>query len=190
MDDVSNVSAIVEDLGSVLSHVTRSESALPISPLHTSFRDFLTDEARSGIFHVNLDNVHDELALATLRTMQAQLEFNICKFDTSYLLNSEVLDLAERIEANIPLALWYSCRFWADHLRCVSTFNSDVFESLQVLMKERYLFWLEVLSVRGEVSYAQTALLSLQGWLSFMNNEVRISMTFVFLCTCLATQLG
>jgi hypothetical protein len=46
-------------------------------------------------------------------------------------------------------------------------------------MKERFLFWLEVLSVRGEVAIAKPALLSLQGWLNQMHDKVSISTMFV-----------
>jgi hypothetical protein len=162
-DDHYEISVIIKNLGSLLSHVTPSESALPVAPLHTSFRDFLSDP-RSGDYYVDLNDVHDDLALGTLRTMEAELKFNICKLETSYLLNSEVPDLEERVARNISPALSYSCYFWADHLRA-SKFNPDVFKTLQVLMKERFLYWLEVLSVRGEVSIAQRALFSLQGWL-------------------------
>ncbi len=106
--------------------------------------------------------------------MQAELKFNMCKLETSYLLNSEVRDLKKRIEDSISYILWYSCCFWADHLAGVSEFNSNVFESLQVFVKDKFLFWLEVLSVRGEVVVAKPVLLSLQGWLNQMRDKVII----------------
>lgn len=184
-DDFRDVSDIVKDLGSLLSHVTPTESTLPIAPLHTSFRDFLTDKTRSGNFYVNLDDVHVKFASATLRTMQAKLQFNICKLETSYHLNSEVKDLKQRIEDNIPHALSYSSRFWADHVARVFEFNSEVFEALRNFMKERFLFWLELLSVRGEVRIARPSLLSLQVWLAHINDRVRFFYSF----GCLMTKL-
>jgi len=179
MDGRYTVSAIVENLGSLLNHVTPGESALPVSPLHTSFRDFLTDKTRSGVYYINLDNVHGSFALATLRTMQAQLRFNICKLETSYLFNSQFLDLKKRVEDNVLLALWYSCRYWGDHLARVSKPDPEVFESLQVFMRERFLFWLEVLSVRGEVAIAKSTLLLLQGWLNQTHDKVGTSTLFI-----------
>ena len=165
----------LNNLGSPLIHVTPSESALPLA-LHTPF---LTNGTRSGDFYVNLNNIHVGFALATLRTLQAELQFNICKLETFYLLNSEVSDLKKRVADNISSALSYSCRFWADHLARVSEFNSDVFGSLLVFMKERFLFWLEVLSVRGEMGIAKPALLSLEGWLNQMHNKVSILNMFI-----------
>ena len=178
-DSPTNVPAIVEELGSLLCHVIPPESGLPVAPLHTSFRDFLTDKSRSGDFYIDLDNAHEELALATLQTMQQELKFNICKLETSYLLNSEVPDLQTRIEDNISSALSYSCRFWADHLAHVPKFDSNMFKSLQAFMKEQFLFWLEVLSVKGEVAVAKPALLSLLWWLKQMKDKVSISMTSI-----------
>ncbi len=175
------VVGVVGHMGSLLSNVTSSNSTLPIAPLHTSFRDFLTDETRSREFYVNPEDAHDEFALATLRMMQAELRFNMCKLETSYLPNSEVVevvDLKKRVEDNIPFALSYSLHFWADHLAHVSKFSSDVFESLQAFMREKFLFWLEVLSVRGEVAVANSALLSLQGYLNQLHDKVSISMMF------------
>jgi len=174
--DVSNV---IKYMGSLLSNVNPSDSTLLIAPLHTSFRDFLTDPERSHKFYVNLDNIHRQLAYATLGKMQEMLRFNICELETSYCLNSEVPDLEDRIEKYIPPALSYSCRFWADHLAQVPMFDTDVFQGLQLFMEENFLFWLEVLSVRGEVPVATKALLMLRTWLDQMRDEVSIPNTVI-----------
>ena len=170
------VSAVVKHMGSLLSNVAPSTSTLPIAPLHTSFRDFLTDE--SAEFYINLDNAHDDFAIATLRMMQNELKFNICKLERSYLLKSEVPDLEERIKKSISPALWYSCRFWAEHLAHVSKFDRDLFSCLRVLMEEKFLFWLEVLNVKGQLALARRALLSLQMWLDQMRDKVSILLLF------------
>lgn len=166
-----NVAPIVEHLGSLLSNT--ASTSIPITPLHTSFRDFLTDSERSGKFHVNLNDAHSQLAYGTLRTMLKLLDFNICKLTTSYSLNREVRDLDQRIKAYIPFALSYSCRFWADHLAHVPMFDNDTFECVLAVLEEKFLFWLEVLSVSGELAIATTALLSLRTWLSKIPEKVR-----------------
>src|SRR6266545_503225 len=168
------VSNVIKYMESLLSNVNPSNSTLLIAPLHTSFRDFLTDPKRSGKFYINLDNIHGRLACATLRTMQEMLRFNICELETSYYLNSEVPDLEERIEKFIPPALSYSCRFWADHLARVPRFDADMFEGLRLLMEEHFWFWLEVLSVRGEIPLAMMALVSLRKQLGHMQDNVSV----------------
>ena len=170
-----DISVIVKDLGSLLSHVGPSESELPITPLHTSFWDFLTDQNRSHDFFINMDGIHDKFTMATLQVMLAKLEFNICKLETSFCLNNEVADLKERIEKYIPSALSYSCHFWADHLASMSNYDSDIFKLLQIFMEEKFLFWLEVLSVKGELAIAKPALLVLQKWLSQISNPTNVS---------------
>lgn len=169
---------VVKHLASLLSNVSSSSLTLPIEPLHTSFRDFLTDPKRSGKFYVNLDNTHYQLAYATLRTMQEMLHFNMCQLETSYQLNREVPDLNDRIQKSIPSALSYSCRFWANHLMHVSELDINLFDVLQVLMKENFLFWLEVLSVMGEMSVASTSLLSLRVFLGQRHHRVSIHRNF------------
>ena len=183
LDIVQDVFVIVEHLGSLLSNVTPSTSEHPVFPLHTSFRDFLTNPKRSGKFYVNLDNAHDELVYATLRTMQEMLRFNICGLETSYQLNSDVLDLRDRIERCIPSALSYSCRFWAEHIARVSKFNVKLLRCVKKLMDEKFLFWLEVLSVRGELAVATTALLELRSWLGKMRGHVSVERLSCFLLT-------
>lgn len=172
IEDPLDVSDILKGLGSLLSHVTLSESALPVAPLHNSFRDYLTDKSRSGDFFVNLENVHVELASAALRTMQAELQFNICKLETSYLINSEVPDLTERIRNNISSALSYSCRFWVEHVVHVSEFHEELLKCARTLMEDKFLFWLEVMSLIGAISVASTGLMTLRGWLGKMRDKV------------------
>ena len=178
VDSKTSVCDIVKEMGSLLSNVSPSSSSL-VAPVHTSFRDFLVDSNRSGKFYVDLDIAHGQLAYATLRTMQTMLHFNICEIETSHCLNNEVPDLDNRIKAFIPSALSYACRFWADHLGHVSDFDVELFSCLRDLMEVKFLFWLEVLSIRGEMPIATTALLSLETWLSRMKlgDNVSTAMT-------------
>ncbi|KAG6325847.1 hypothetical protein ID866_13243, partial [Astraeus odoratus] len=61
--------------------------------------------------------MHKNLAHASLHILQRDLCFNICKLESSYLCNSEVTDMEERIKNNILLHLSYSCQFWMKHLQ-------------------------------------------------------------------------
>ena len=170
-DDHDSVIAIVKCLGSLLTNATSSDKTLPIVPLHTSFRDFLTDEARSGTFYINLDEAHGQLAYSCLDLMVEQLSFNICHLESSHLPNSEVPDLQSRINRYIPSTLNYACRFWDDHLDLVA-FDYDVFAKLRSVFEKRLLYWLEVLSLIGNLSLATTALLTLKGWLAKAQSTV------------------
>ena len=171
-DDNDSVTAIVQSLGSLLSNVTLTDRTLPIVPLHTSFRDFLTDVEMSGVFYIDLGEAHRQLAYSCLGHMLHNLKFNICNLETSYLSNDSISDLQSRINGCIPPALLYACHLWDDHLERVS-FEQDLVTRVQLLFEEKFLFWLEVLSLTGTVSLATPALRSLEAWLaSGDHNEV------------------
>ena len=168
----SVISATLRPLGSLLSNVTSTstDETLPIVPLHTSFRDFLTNKKKSGDFYIDLRKAHYQLARACLDLMLSDLKFNICNLETSYLPNSEIL--VSRINRHISPALFYACCFWDDHLHRLS-FNRDLLARLQSLFKTKFLFWLEVLSLKSSVDLAIPALSTLKAWLaSGHDNEV------------------
>ena len=163
--DDESVVAIVRHLGSLLSNVTSSDHTLPIVPLHTSFRDFLTNDKTSGAFYVDIDKAHHQLTHSCLGLMVHDLKFNICNLESSYLPNSKVSDLKSRIDKHIPPALFYACRFWDDHLERVC-FEQDLLVKLRLLFEKKFLYWLEILSLTRVVDAATPALLSLKAWLA------------------------
>jgi NACHT domain len=162
-DDSDRVVGILSYLGSLLSNVTPSDRTGLIVPLHISFRDFLTSK-KSDIFYVDLRNAHRQLAHSCLDLMLDRLKFNICELESSYLANRDVPDMESRICKHIPPALSYASIFWGIHLKCLA-FEDDLFAKLQFLFGEKFLFWLEVLSVKNSVGIALPALSSVLLWL-------------------------
>ena len=175
-DDDDSVTAIVRSLGSLLSNVTLTDETLPIVPLHTSFRDFLTDRNMSGDFYIDLGEAHCQLAYSCLNQMLHNLKFNICNLETSYLPNDSIPDLQSRINEYIPPALFYACRFWDDHLEHIC-FEQDLVAKVRLLFEEKFLFWLEVLSLTNTVGLATTALKSLEVWLASGNHNDEVCLT-------------
>jgi hypothetical protein len=162
------VTGILSRLGSLLSNVNSHDKNLSIVPLHTSFRDFLTNEDKSGDFCVDVRDVHHQLAYSCLNLLldpRGGLKFNICKLETSYLANDDVEDLNTRVDQHIPPALLYACRFWDDHLKHTD-FKTDLFRKVEALLKEKFLFWLETLSLTRNVRLAPSALATLNMWLA------------------------
>ncbi|KAG6333868.1 hypothetical protein ID866_5223 [Astraeus odoratus] len=113
--DHYKVNIILGFMSPLLSGVP--DKSKPIRLLHGSFYDFLTDASRSREYFVGDQTMDANLASASLSILGSKLQFNICKLDTSYLANSEVIDLEDKIKANIPSDLSYSCQFWMEHLQ-------------------------------------------------------------------------
>jgi hypothetical protein len=145
-----------------LKSVVDSEGVLRIT--HQSFVDFLIDgTACPSAFCINVESEEGRLALACLRIMKSGLRFNICNLDSSYLLNTEVTDMDLRIEKNIPSHLRYACLYWTNHLSA-SRFDEEMLKPVQDFMENRFLFWLEVMSVTKRMNAASHMLSSLVNW--------------------------
>jgi energy-coupling factor transporter ATP-binding protein EcfA2 len=103
----------ISKLGSLLD----IHSSNGVRPIHTSFRDYLTNLNRSKEFFVDLHQGHCDLAIATLTTMNRELHFHMFDLPTSHQDITAILD-------NDPLrllgsALYYSCRYWMIHLKAL-----------------------------------------------------------------------
>ena len=155
------VKSVLRPLGSLLSGVT--EDSIRVRPLHTSFRDFLTDKSRSRAFYVDIRSQDACLGLACLRVMNTELQFNMCEFPNSHLSNDDVPDLVKRVESKIPPHLSYACRFWAHHLREGASIQ-EVSAELEAFFKERLLFWLEIQSLTQQVGAAAEMLRLIVIW--------------------------
>jgi hypothetical protein len=162
------VTGLLHRLGSLLSNVNSSDNNLPIIPLHTSFRDFLTNKDKSGDFYVSVRDAHHQLSHSCLNLLLDPvdgLKFNICKLETSHLANDDVKDLNTRIDKHIQPALLYACRFWDDHLKHTD-FKMDLFRKVDTFFKEKFLFWLEALSLTINIRIAPSAFATLNMWLA------------------------
>ncbi|KAJ7899506.1 hypothetical protein B0H14DRAFT_3852819 [Mycena olivaceomarginata] len=125
-DDQRDVGEILPWLGSLLSGTTSDDD--PISPLHTSLRDFLLDNKKSGTFCLDLGpHSQEELSRACLKIMNQELRFNICGLFSLFALNSEVKELPQKVEEFISPELRYACSSTSHHL--LGTLASGVLTS-------------------------------------------------------------
>jgi hypothetical protein len=146
-----------------LKSVVDSEDILRIT--HQSFVDFLIDSTVCpSAFCINLEDEEGRLALACLQTMKSGLRFNICKLESSYLLNNEVADMDSQIKQNIQSHLCYASSYWTNHLSA-SRFNEEMLKLVEDFMENRFLFWLEVMSVTKQMNVAAHMLLLLVNWM-------------------------
>ncbi|KIJ39234.1 hypothetical protein M422DRAFT_175550 [Sphaerobolus stellatus SS14] len=158
------IQPVLKYMGALLSGITADN--IPIHPLHTSFREFLTQDKASNQFYIDIKQANCYLAWATLNTLLKELKFNICNLESSYIANTAVEDLQERIN-NISFALRYSCHNWATHICNSSAHSSSSVLSTYVteFTNSHLLFWIEVLSLEDKLQIASNELNNILLWL-------------------------
>jgi len=125
---------------------------------HASFPDFIFSYARSGSvllspdsrvvdMHCEETTHHAHLVRSCFRILKTHLRFNICDLPSSFLLDSEVLDLKDRIRAKIGDGLKYSCLHWAQHL--AQTSSDDGRREIGDFLQLKVLFWIEAMNLLG-----------------------------------------
>jgi len=159
----NSVISVVKHMGSLLSGITNH--SVPIRPLHSSFHDYLTDCSRSKRFYIDTSLHKYDIAYSTLQIMKEELHFNMCGLETSYLLNSDVPDLAQRIKQSISSALSYSCQYWAAHV-AATVFGLQLANQVRGFLHQQFLFWIEVLSLMKSVPLAAPALSAIMKWIT------------------------
>ena len=160
--DPNDVSPILLSVHSLL--ILREDIDYPVRPFHKSFPDFITDPVRctNPRFRVCPSDQHSRLLVGCLGLMNRTLEQNMCKLPDG-VTNLEVDDLQERTEQYINKALEYACRSWHKHL--VRNISVQTLEVLHHFLTEKFLFWLEVLSLLGTSRDAVDALEATSKWL-------------------------
>ena len=150
----NRIRSVLKHMGSVLSGVT--SHSIPIQPLHSSFCDYLTDPSCSKGFYVNASLHKNDLAFCMLQVMKTELHFNMCNLKSSYLLNSDIPDLAQTIKKFISSPLSYSCQYWAQHAQQATAafFCSTIAAEVKEFLDHQFLFWMEALSLLKSVHIA------------------------------------
>ncbi|CAE6499510.1 unnamed protein product [Rhizoctonia solani] len=102
--------------------------------------------------------------------LKTALKFNICQLENSYLADNEVNDLEARVAHCISPTLSYACRYWSSHLR-LSLVKDNTTQMLLDFLFERFLFWMEVLSLSRCIGIGATMMQQAQTWLWQMNGN-------------------
>ena len=138
----------------------------PVKSFHKSFPDFVTDPSRctDTRIYISPKDLHLQLAMNCLRMMNDGLVRNLLSLP-DYALNSEVEDIQTRVNDRISIALQYACRSWHNHLTEIGGDVANVISNLRIFLEEKFLAWLEVVSVIGAVGGAVVALERLMAWL-------------------------
>ena len=138
-----------------------------VQPFHKSFPDFVVDQTRctDPRFCLYPPDQHTDLLVGCLKLMSQKLKQNMCNLQDG-VTNVEVKNLKQRAGENIDKALEYACRSWHKHLSDTTLAQKlEITPILHQFLEEKFLFWLEVLSVLGATREAVDALERSQKWL-------------------------
>ena len=170
--DPEDVSPLLSSVHSLL--LLSEDLGHPVRTFHKSFPDFIVDPARCADprFRLHPPDQHAELLVGCLELMNQKLKQNMCELPDG-VINAEVKDLKQRAEQHIDKALEYACRSWHKHLKdTTSTQKLKVTLILHRFLEEKFLFWLEVLSVLGATREAVVALEMAEKWLGVRCNPL------------------
>ncbi|KAJ6535020.1 WD40-repeat-containing domain protein [Mycena capillaripes] len=108
------------------------------------------------------------LAIRCFRLMDS-LRFNICDLPSSFLNDSEVVDLSTRVTKEIPSPLQYACRHWAAHMSRIPAdddkMREEIIGVLETWLQQRLLFWMEAMNLMKVMRESYPALISAHQWL-------------------------
>ena len=163
-----NVKKIVAKYGSFLT-VRDNQIYL----IHQSAKDFLLGRgsqqaprhAFNWVFRLGIENVHHIIFSRSLNAMATVLRRDM------YGLKEPGYPIAE-LQAQSPDPLGtvrYSCIFWIDHLYDSisngNTTESHIYHMIQTFIEQKYLYWLEALSLLRAVPAGIIAIRQLDGLL-------------------------
>jgi hypothetical protein len=126
-----------------LIFVPSSDEHGSVTTLHASFGDYLGDERRSHRHFISEADGHEILTELCWNVL-SELRFNIAGFTTSYKYNWQ------QEHTKIPTRVIYGCRYWVHHLTRTGD-PAKYIKDIENIFFPKFLFWLEVMSIEGQV---------------------------------------
>ncbi|KAF8695645.1 WD domain, G-beta repeat, partial [Rhizoctonia solani] len=162
IDNTHRVEYALNGLRSVLHH---SEATNLVTTLHASFPDFMFSQARSGRYYCDVKEHGPAMASRCFGVMKDQLRFNICDLPSSFIRDSQVDNIQDRIKTKISSTLAYACRYWPSHLAQTAV-SEDMVAALKEFVSVRLLFWMEVMCLRRELLFGIHGWSAIKQWIA------------------------
>ncbi|KAL7928858.1 hypothetical protein V8C35DRAFT_220486 [Trichoderma chlorosporum] len=133
--------------------------------IHQSAKDYLLEKAAQQILPFGLANQHHGIFSRSLEVLSKTLRRDICDLSAPGVLIDEILP--SQLDVLTPIA--YASVYWIDHLGDSKPAERDHSSNMQDniiivdFMKNKYVYWLECLSLLRWVPEGIMALLKLEG---------------------------
>ncbi|CAE6429078.1 unnamed protein product [Rhizoctonia solani] len=189
MGEKKHILTALKPLRSVL-HM--SETTGLVSTLHASFSDYIFSKERANGFFCDTEAHHHVLAAKCFHIMNAGLRFNICNLASSFVLDSAILDLDQRVAMKISAPLFYACQYWGKHF--VLAFASGKLSAeVNKFLLHHLLFWMEALNLKKCLRIGLSVLSGAQKRIMICNEyqdlRKNISDSHIFLIRTLASSI-
>jgi hypothetical protein len=148
----ADLSKSVGSLAAILLVADTSDTSMGVVQIfHPSLRDFLCDPARC------FDSQFLVYMLASHHVLANRLEDPTRP-------NSEITDLALRVQKYAPGSVRYACTFWLVHLTASENPSDSTFITLLEFCREHLLHWIELLSLLSRLPAAADQLPNAISW--------------------------
>ncbi|KAG8960190.1 hypothetical protein FRC00_000790, partial [Tulasnella sp. 408] len=159
---------VLEGLSSLLSLPNSSNPYIRLG--HTSLRDLLVSDDRCGKqpYFVDVNQYHRLLATTCLHLMLRDLRRNICNLSDLSKPNTEI---QKAVSKYVPKGLQYCSRSWSIHLRASTPILGPQMDTVGDLIvfeqfsKAKLLYWIEVMSLTGEMKESLVMAKQIKLWL-------------------------
>ncbi|KAH8822174.1 hypothetical protein DL96DRAFT_344811 [Flagelloscypha sp. PMI_526] len=154
--DVHLVTAVVQSLYPVLI-TDDMDGRIHVS--HQYFHNFLVSSSE-GTFPFHPPSIHLILAQSCVREMATSLQFNICNLKSSFTPDMDLKPtLAEHTAKHIGETLSYASKNWWFHItRCDVAGKLSILPTIEPMLQEKGIFWIEVMSLLDEIEGCITIL--------------------------------
>ncbi|KAJ9654752.1 hypothetical protein H2198_006270 [Neophaeococcomyces mojaviensis] len=163
---IETIALHLKPLHSVLQVPVDREA--PVRPLHLSFGEFLTgQELRNQPFSVNNPATHSMLLTKCLKLLSSPRPLGLCENMCNLAYPGQPRrDLAPAIiQARLPPAVQYACRYWTHHAQHSGAQIHDD-DKVHDFLQEHFLHWLEALSLLDRLAEAIEYVKTLQSLVS------------------------
>ncbi|PIG84614.1 hypothetical protein AARAC_010917, partial [Aspergillus arachidicola] len=160
-DDLDILSEIITICGSFLT--VREDT---VAFIHQSAKDFLLQEILTEILPRGKEREHHAIFSESLEVILKTLRRNIFDINHPGIPPEEI-----SIPSPNPLAMAeYACIYWVDHLQgckhnMTCRLSQDDRSRIEVFLKQKYIHWIEALSILGRVSEGIRAMQKLESWI-------------------------
>ena len=152
-----------------------SEQNMPIRMFHASLYDFLTCFERSAQYFIDPVIHHASLAHLCLDRIMADLKRDVGGIEDPLSLGHNTGKHSYGSQ-RINRGLRYACCYWASHLSLASH-DRKILDVLKKFSSTTILYWIEALSITGDLKFALPSLQQVNEWL-------KVSAVSALACWC------